>query len=301
MHSVKDMRSGVIFALITAAGLGAITTQAKIIYADGGNAMTVMFTRFLISTLIFGLLIALRRQSFKVDRPLRLPVAAIGLVWSAAMICYLLSVESISVSLAVLLLYTYPLLVLIYAILGKQLSPSPSLILVFFLAFLGLYLALWGGELKLDATGLLLALLAGLGAAFTFIKGARVAPRLNPLVMTFWINTVGLIIIIPLIYAQFSLPASSNGLLALCAATVFYVIAIICQFQALARLPAATAAFILNLEPVVSILLASIVLHEQLSNLQWLGVVLVISVLVAAVRIKTGHSRKSESIFNTQN
>ena len=104
MHSVKDMRTGVIFALITAAGLGAITTQAKIIYADGGNAMTVMFTRFLISTLIFGLLIALRRQSFKVDRPLRLPVAVIGLVWSAAMICYLLSVESISVSLAVLLL-----------------------------------------------------------------------------------------------------------------------------------------------------------------------------------------------------
>ncbi|MCZ6667997.1 MAG: DMT family transporter [Gammaproteobacteria bacterium] len=301
MHSVKDMRSGVIFALITAAGLGAITTQAKIIYADGGNAMTVMFTRFLISTLIFGLLIALRRQSFKVDRPLRLPVAVIGLVWSAAMICYLLSVESISVSLAVLLLYTYPLLVLIYAILGKQLSPSPSLILVFFLAFLGLYLALWGGELKLDATGLLLALLAGLGAAFTFIKGARVAPQLNPLVMTFWINTVGLIIIIPLIYTQFSLPTSGNGLFALCAATLFYVIAIICQFQALARLPAATAAFILNLEPVVSILLASIVLHEQLSNLQWVGVVLVISVLVAAVRIKTGHSRKSGSIFNTQN
>ena len=301
MHSVKDMRTGVIFALITAAGLGAITTQAKIIYADGGNAMTVMFTRFLISTLIFGLLLALRRQSFKVARPLRLPVAVIGLVWSAAMICYLLSVESISVSLAVLLLYTYPLLVLIYAILGKQLSPSPSLILVFFLAFLGLYLALWGGELKLDATGLLLALLAGLGAAFTFIKGARVAPQLNPLVMTFWINTVGLIIIIPLIYTRFSLPTSGNGLLALSAATVFYIIAIICQFQALARLPAATAAFILNLEPVVSILLASIVLHEQLSNLQWVGVVLVISVLLAAVRIKTGHSRKSESLFNTQN
>ena len=74
------------------------------------------------------------------------------------------------------------------------------------------------------------------------------------------------------------------------AATLFYIIAILCQFQALARLPAATAAFILNLEPVVSILLASIILKEQLSNLQWLGVILVISVLVASVRIKTSHS-----------
>ena len=290
MKSVSNMRAGVVFALLTATGLGAITTQAKIIYADGGNAMTVMFTRFLISTLVFGLLLAIKRRSFNVDRQLRLPVIAVGFVWSGAMICYLLSVESISVSLAVLVLYSYPLLVLIYSILSGQLSPSPPLILVFFIAFLGLYLALSGGEVKLDATGLVLALLAGMGAAFTFIKGAQVAPRLNPLVMTFWINAIGLLMIVPLVYTQFSLPASTNGLFSLGAATLFYIIAILCQFQALARLPAATAAFILNLEPVVSILLASIILKEQLSNLQWLGVILVISVLVASVRIKTSHS-----------
>jgi drug/metabolite transporter (DMT)-like permease len=288
MNSVKEIRTGVFFALLTATGLGAITTQAKIIYADGGNAMTLMFTRFLISTLVFGLLLAIKHRSFKVDRPLRLPLTAVGIVWSGAMICYLLSVESISVSLAVLLLYTYPLLVLVYSILRKQLLPSAPLILGFFIAFLGLYLALSGGEVKLDTTGLLLALLAGLGAAFTFIKGAQVAIRLNPLVITFWINVIGLVMIVPLVYAQFSLPASTSGLLSLGAATLFYVIAILCQFQALARLPPATAAFILNLEPVVSILLASIILKEQLTNLQWLGVVLVISVLLAAVRFKAG-------------
>jgi len=290
MKSVSNIRAGVVFALLTATGLGAITTQAKIIYADGSNAMTVMFTRFLISTLVFGLLLAIKHQSFKVDRQLRLPVLAVGFVWSGAMICYLLSVESISVSLAVLVLYSYPLLVLIYSILSGQLSPSPLLILVFFIAFVGLYLALSGGEVTLNATGLVLALLAGLGAAFTFIKGAQVAPRLNPLVMTFWINAIGLLMIIPLVYTQFSLPASTTGLLSLGAATLFYIIAILCQFQALARLRAATAAFILNLEPVVSILLASIILKEQLSNLQWLGVILVISVLVASVRIKASHS-----------
>jgi drug/metabolite transporter (DMT)-like permease len=288
MNSVREIRTGVIFALLTATGLGAITTQAKIIYADGGNAMTVMFTRFLISTLVFGLLLAIKHRSFKIDRPLRLPVLAVGIVWSGAMICYLLSVESISVSLAVLLLYTYPLLVLAYSILRKQLLPSAPLILGFFIAFVGLYLALSGGEVKLDTTGLLLALLAGLGAAFTFIKGAQVATRLNPLVITFWINVIGLVMIVPLAYTQFSLPNSTSGLLSLGAATLFYVIAILCQFQALARLPAATAAFILNLEPVVSILLASIILKEQLTNLQWLGVVLVMSVLLAAVRIKAG-------------
>ena len=130
---------GIFFALATALGLGAITTQAKIIYSDGGNALTVMLVRFLISTLVFGLLICIRRDSFKVERQLILNLVLIGVVWSIAMICYLLSVESISVSLAVLILYAYPVLVLIYAMLRKQLKPSTRLLSIFMLAFIGLY------------------------------------------------------------------------------------------------------------------------------------------------------------------
>ncbi|MFB3058953.1 MAG: DMT family transporter [Gammaproteobacteria bacterium] len=284
MNSIKPIHAGIVFALITAISLGAITTQAKIFYAVGGNAMALMLTRFLISTLVFGLLIASRHRVFNIDRHQRLPVFMLGFVWSGAMICYLLSVESISVSLAVLVLYTYPLLVLAYSVLSQQVSPSPLLVSIFCIAFLGLYLALSGGPVKLNSSGLLFSSLAALGAAYTFIKGARIAPHLNPLLMTFWINVVGLAMIIPLVYTQFSLPTATPGLVALAAATLFYLIAILCQFEALARLPASTAAFILNLEPVVSILLAAIILQEHLSELQWLGVALVVSVLFAAIR-----------------
>jgi drug/metabolite transporter (DMT)-like permease len=284
MNPVKPNHTGIIFALITAISLGVITTQAKIFYGGGGNAMTLMLMRFLISTLVFGLLIRARGRVFNIDPQQRLPVFMLGLVWSGAMICYLLSVETISVSLAVLILYTYPLLVLAYSVLLKLISPSPLLISIFCLAFLGLYLALSGGPVKLDSSGLMFSSLAALGAAYTFIKGARIAPRLSPLIMTFWINTVGLVMIVPLVFTQFSLSTATSGLIALAAATLFYLIAILCQFEALARLPAATAALILNLEPVVSILLAAIVLQEHLSGLQWLGVALVISVLFVAIR-----------------
>ena len=41
--------------MTTACGLGAITTQAKIFYVDGGNALTLMLARFVVSTLVFGL------------------------------------------------------------------------------------------------------------------------------------------------------------------------------------------------------------------------------------------------------
>jgi drug/metabolite transporter (DMT)-like permease len=284
MNSIRPVHAGIIFALITAISLGVITTQARVFYDGGGNAMTLMLTRYLVSTLVFGLLIVCRRRTFNIDRHQRQQVFMLGFIWSGAMICYLLSVETISVSLAVLILYTYPLLVLAYSVLLKLVSASPLLLSIFGLAFLGLYLALSGGPVKLDSNGLMFSSLAALGAAYTFIRGARIAPHLNPLVMTFWINAVGLAMIVPLVYTQFSLSTTTSGLIVLVTATLFYLIAILCQFEALARLPAATAALILNLEPVVSILMAAIVLQEHLSGLQWLGVALVISVLFVAIR-----------------
>ncbi|MDC1286775.1 DMT family transporter [Gammaproteobacteria bacterium] len=277
---------GIIFALTTACGLGAITTQAKLFYATDGNALTLMLARFIASTLVFGLILMLRRTSFKVDRHQRLPLSLLGIVWSAAMICYLLAVESISVSLAVLILYFYPLLVLAYSVIRGQLKASATLFALFCAAFVGLYLALSGGTITLNPTGILFAALASCGAAFTFICGARVAPTMSPLLVTFWVNAAGLVMILPLIIGKLALPNASAGMVALGLATLFYLVAIFSQFEALARMPAARAAFLLNLEPVVSILLASLVLNETLSLTQLSGVILVISVVILSLRIK---------------
>jgi drug/metabolite transporter (DMT)-like permease len=83
---------------------------------------------------------------------------------------------------------------------------------------------------------------------------------------------------------------ASPATLALGLATLFYLVAILSQFQALARLPAARAAFLLNLEPVVSILLASLVLQESLSVVQASGVLLVISVVILSLRFKPANA-----------
>ena len=251
--------------------------------------MTLMLARFLISSSAFALYLLIRRQSFRVPTSNRSGVFQVGAVWSGAMIFYLLSVERITVSLAVLILYAYPLLVLVYAIVRRQIPASARLIILFLLAFIGLYLALSTGEVELSSTGLIFASLASLGAAFTFIKGATVAPKLKPIVMSFWVNFVGLIMIIPLVYSSLTFDVSSKGLIALAIATGLYVIAIFCQFQALARLPATMAALILNLEPVVSILLAVIILEEVINPWQWTGIFLVIGVLITSILI--GNSR----------
>ncbi len=294
MQNIYNYRSGVIFALITAVSLGSITTQAKLYYVESGNAMTLMFARFFVSSLVFALYLLIRRQSFGVNASERGGVFQVGAVWSGAMIFYLLSVETITVSLAVLILYAYPLLVLLYAIAARQLPASWRLIMLFLLAFTGLYLALSSGEVELNTSGLIYASLASIGAAFTFIKGARVAPKLNPMVMSFWVNLVGLLMILPLVYSSFAFEVSDKGLAALGIATGLYVIAIFCQFQALARLPATMAALILNFEPIVSILLAVIILNEVISTWQWIGICLVIGVLIASILMGKSHNEAKQ-------
>ena len=276
-------RQGILLALVTAICLGSITTQAKLFYAEGGNALTLMLIRFLFSTLAFGFLILIRRESFQIRQENRLAVFLLGVFWSGAMIFYLLSVETMSVSLAVLVLYTYPVLVLIYTVVSGQLSPTLHRVSLFLLAFAGLYLALSAGNNVYEITGLGFAALAAIGAAYTFIKGAKVAPLQDPLVMTFWINLTGLAMMLALIQSKFTMVTSTSALAAISIATALYIVAILCQFQALARLPASTAALILNLEPVVSILLAMFILDEQLGLLQWIGVILVISVVTISI------------------
>jgi drug/metabolite transporter (DMT)-like permease len=286
MLTLMKVHAGMLFALVTACGLGAITTQAKIFYADGGNALTLMLARFAASTLVFGLILLVRRRSFQVEKRQRVPLFLLGVVWSGAMICYLVAVETISVSLAVLILYFYPLLVLAYSLVKRQLKTSAALIALFCTAFFGLYLALSGGEIRLDVNGLLFAAMASCGVAFTFLCGARVAPSMSPLLMTFWINCVGLLMILPLMAGRLALPLAAAGSVALGLATAFYLVAILSQFEALARLSAARAAFLLNLEPVVSILLAGMILNEMLSVVQVSGVILVISVVILSLRFK---------------
>jgi len=286
MFGLSRYYSGMVFALVTACGLGAITSLAKIFYNDGGNALGLMLVRFVASTLVFGLLVLLRRDGFNVHATRRLPLIAIGLIWSSGMVCYLVAVETISVSLGVLIFYTYPLLVLGYSIGSRQLKPSPGPIALFVGAFAGLYLALAGGELHVDISGLLFAALASCAAAFTFVCGARVAPTLSPLVMTFWINATGLVLVTPFILAGTEFPGTPDGYIALILATLLYLVAIASQFEALARLPAARAAFLLNLEPVVSLVLARLLLAETLNPVQTAGVIVVISAVILSLRFR---------------
>ncbi len=286
---------GTLYALIGAFGLGSIATQAKLVFADGSNAMTLMFWRFVISVIIIGAMLLIQRQSFILEKPWRFSAFLLGFIWSGAMILFLKSVETISVSLAVLILYSYPILVLLVSMMLGKTRVSGFTIGVFLLAFAGIALMLEGGNISANTTGILFAILSACGAAYTFISGSHVASNINPVTLTFWIHATGLILVMFLIPDQYQMPDSLTGLVFLVSATLCYVVAILGQFQALAMIPAPKAAFIFNLEPFVSITLAVTILNERLSITQWAGAVIVLTVLFLFAGKIEGHSTNQAS------
>lgn len=271
--------SGILFAFAAAFFYGAVTTQAKVAYEAGSNAMTLMFWRYLVTSIIIGIVLKLSRQSLKTLPEITLQVAVVSLVFSGTMILYLKSVEIITVSLSVLLLYLFPVMVMLVSVVTGRMHASAVNVGAFFIALLGIGLLLGGNELEGGKLGMIMALLAACGAAYTFVKGGDIAPKTTSLVLSFWINLTGLFLVIPLVYDQYAMPVGRTGMMCFLGATLSYIIAILTHFAGLARLSAARAAFIFNLEPVVALLLAVIVLSESLSTMQWAGVGLILMLL----------------------
>ena len=129
------VKSGILLAIAAAVCLGVITTQAKLVYADGGNAYSLMLVRFVSTVTVIACLLRLGGHGYHIPAKYRWPVTRIGLVWSGSMIAYLMSVQTISASLAVLILYTYPLLVLMLGFFSKERRGDFRTVLLFAVAF----------------------------------------------------------------------------------------------------------------------------------------------------------------------
>ncbi len=76
------------------------------------------------------------------------------------------------------------------------------------------------------------------------------------------------------------LPATTLGLVGVVGVSVTYLSGVLTFFAALVRIGPMKAALLAQLEPVVSILCAVLILEEQLSLVQGLGVAVVLGALM---------------------
>ena len=285
------MRStGTALCLASGAAFGAMAIFGKLSYDEGANVGTLLAVRFALAALVFWALVAAAgaaRELRTLDRRdvgAGIALGACGYALQAG--CYFLALERIDASLLSLLLYTFPAIVAVAAVVIGRERMDGRRLTALVLASGGLALVVAGaGTGSLDPLGVALALGAAVVySAYILISDGvvgRVSPRLlSALVCTgaALTLTTGSALLGEL--RPGAVTAAGWGWLA-CLALVSTVGAISLFFAGLRRAGPTTASILATVEPVVTVLLAFLVFGEALGAVQLVGGALVIAAVPA--------------------
>jgi drug/metabolite transporter (DMT)-like permease len=287
--------TGLTITFFAALFVSLITTFARLAYEAGSNPPTQVFFRSTCMMLALGgLQLALGRS---VMLPRRVIPATLGLAVCIFLMSfgYLSSVAYIKVSLAVLLLYTFPLMVGIASpLLGRErMTWQKALCLLG--AFAGLVYASWGDFGTLDWRGIGFALTGAAGVAAISLFGGAAMAKAPPFAMNAWMNlwVVLALVVFLAVSGDFAPPQTTQGWLATAGVCVCYTLGILFLFLGLTYISPAQSALTMNLEPAFSTLAAILLLSEAVGVQQWIGMAILLMFL--AISTLTGLPRREKA------
>jgi drug/metabolite transporter (DMT)-like permease len=287
---------GMALAALSAATFGVGTTLARLAYDGGSTPFTVVLLRTAAFVLLVGAPLALIGRDLRINRRTLLATLWMAVTLGVVALGYQGSVAFIPVSLAALVFYSFPLLVaLIAAAAGRdRLTMRSGGALV--TAFAGLALTLGPGLASLDWRGIALAIMAALGMALTLSFGGEATRAKDPMVMSVYTNVWMLLAfgLLALTGGGLSPPRTAIGLSAATGVCLSYVIAYVCWYTALGLVRPVRLAALFNIEPVVTLFVAWLVLGERLSAVQLAGAALVLASVAAATLRPSGGRRSAD-------
>jgi drug/metabolite transporter (DMT)-like permease len=259
---------------------------ARVVYAEGGNALTVLIARMAIFFVMLSIYFKLTGKPTRLTPRDRIASLGLGVLVAFQSWCYYSAFQHIPVSLATLIFYTYPIFVALSTSLLSGTRLTPLMIAVLLTAFFGIFLVLEVSLDQVETHGLLRAAGASLGMTITVYLSTRILSRVDPQRMTLHSSAVTscLYVLVAFGPGEILLPHSVAGWIALLAVPVVYVSAVLGFYSTIPVLGPVRASFISNCEPLTTIVMAALLLGEKLTPKQMAGGLLVLGA-VAALQI----------------
>ena len=281
--------AGTLFCLGSATCFGAMAIFAKLGYGGGANVGTLLGTRFaLAAVLLFALVAltggghALRRLSTR-DVATGLAFGAFGYALQSG--AYFVALERMDASVASLLLYTFPAMVAVTAVVIGRERLSARSITALVLATSGLVFVVAGaGGAPIDALGAAFALLAAAVYTGFILLSEPVTARIDAPVFAALVCTGAAVAllggsVISGSWHPAEVTAAGWGWIA-CIAVISTVAAMALFFAGLRRVGPTTAAILATVEPLMTVVLAFLVFGEVLTAAQLAGGALVLAAVV---------------------
>lgn len=278
-------QQGIVMALGSAAAFGTNIVSAQIAGAAGISGPLIVFYRvFLMLALVVGAAL-LWRGPLAVPRGERRALLLFGIASALVGSAYLSSVAFLPVTVAAVVFYTFPVLIVLAEPLLTPARFSRDRFTIAIVAFIGVAMVVGPDWHGLDPRGLALALAASVLAATQFFAGS--ASSGTPLLpKLFWSHLTILPVTISILAVTGGFQAP--GALALAPGAIAvtiggYLIGFVLQVMALARVAPGPAGLAFCAEPVFAVLIAAIVLGERVGPLQYAGGALVVAAIMANV------------------
>lgn len=287
---------GVALILISAAGYGTQAIFARLAYEAGVNVSTLLLLRFLLSIALLWVILLLRGRwshAWKVlSQPkLGIKLLALGMIFAGNSAAFFTALTYLHIAVVELLLYLYPGIVLVLSalLLHERLSGIKITALVLALAGSALTVGppgsvalpgVTGGKVVL---GLVIAASTGLIYASYIIWGTRLTTGV-PADVSGVVSMTGTALVFAvgaLAGDGASLQFSSEAWPAIGAVALFSTVIATSFFLAgLERLGPGRAAILATVEPVVTLMLAALVLHDPPRWFQVVGGILILLAVV---------------------
>lgn len=276
---------GTIEISIGSVGFGFLGIFGKIAFHSGLSVGEFLSYRFTLAAILIWIFLLLARPNWIRVSKRQLFIAAMLGIFGYAFFStlYFKAVEGVSVTLAALLLYTYPFWVNIFShfFTHDKISLKEALCLV--AASAGLLLLLWG---HLEVHNIW-AVAAGLGAGISYalyvLLSGRLQKDMRPITSSLYVITFGAIALSLFHHPNFATiknlsPTQASSILGI--AVISTIIPLTMELAALQKLKSSEVALLMMIEPITAAILGAMIFHESLSGRQLTGALIIIAALV---------------------
>ena len=286
---MKDKHIGFLAMVIASLGLAVAVMLMKVIpQVTQMPPQHVAIWRFALATPPLWAYLSLQRRSRQgtFRHPWRF--LGLGLIYSIASFSAIFALQRLSSSIYVILVYFYPSLVVLYALLSGRSIPR-LLWLGLPLTLIGLFLTTFefGAALTIDPIGMVITMINALALAAYMLLSEKVFKSLDePIFGTMAVLSGAMLVGLLLIpFLGISTPNTFEGWALLVSFGIFgTLMPIVAMNISLKKLGAARGSLIITLQPVLTVLMAMVFLNETLTLQQWVGGGLVILAIILLQR-----------------
>ena len=298
MYARASAKSGVLLVLLSTFGLALKGIWARLAYAAGMDVGAVLFYRSILSLplVLLGAFWLLRAQPAARPRKTAwLPAVLLGVLFAVGMTSDFQAIRYLGASVSRIMLFGFPLLVLVFEAVGNRRWPARQRMLGFAIAFVGL-LAVVSAGLSTPRSSVGVgptALLWGVASLFTYALYVYLSANVTQILGSVRVSvvsqlTTGFVVVLFLLVRERGvLPASSARGFAW-VATMVVVSTVIPYFllmEGIRRLGASEASLLAMGGPVVTVVASWLVLGEALTGLQLLGTAVVMAGVFVGRRV----------------